>query len=95
MVQGKANATYDIMDRVTNISWRTTGGESLGGFAYEYDALSRRVSTTTLEGTTRHVYDNNWQVVADIDEHGNVIASYVWGDGIDKLLAVTVGGSIY
>ena len=86
---------HDIMDRVTNISWRTALGASLGGFAYEYDALGRRVSTTTVKGTTRHVYDNNWQVVADIDENGDVVASYTWGEGIDKLLAVTIGGATY
>ena len=34
---------HDIMDRVTNISWRTTSGATLGGFAYEYDALGRIV----------------------------------------------------
>ena len=28
---------------VTNISWRTTIGATLGGFAYEYDALGRIV----------------------------------------------------
>ncbi|MBQ6142128.1 MAG: RHS repeat-associated core domain-containing protein [Kiritimatiellae bacterium] len=80
------NSQYQLVSVATN-----------GVFAesYTYDALSRRVSTTTLEGTTRHVYDNNWQVIADIDEQGNVIASYVWGEGIDKLLAVTVGGTTY
>ena len=68
-----------------------------GAFAesYTYDALGRRVSTTTREGTTRHVYDDNWQVIADIDEQGNVIASYVWGEGIDNLLAVTIGNATY
>ena len=25
---------YDIMDRVTNISWRTSSGAILGGFAF-------------------------------------------------------------
>ena len=29
------------MDRVTNISWRTTSGATLGGFEYEYDAAGR------------------------------------------------------
>ena len=58
-------------------------------------SLGHRVSTTTLEGRTRHVYDNNWQVIADIDEQGNVVASYVWGEGIDKLLAVTIDGATY
>ena len=80
------NSQYQLVSVATN-----------GVFAesYTYDALSRRVSTTTLEGTTRHVYDDNWQVIADIDEQGNVIASYTWGEGIDKLLAVTVSGATY
>ena len=56
------------MDRVTNIVWKTTGCATLGGFAYGYDVVGRRASTTTLEGTTRHVYDDSWQVVADLDE---------------------------
>ena len=43
--------------------------------AYAYDALGRRVSTTTQEGTVRHVYDDNWQCLADIDETGNVRAN--------------------
>jgi len=38
---------YDIMDRVTNISWKTTSGESLGGFGYEYDAAERGLVART------------------------------------------------
>ena len=34
----------DVMDRVTNISWKTTSGATLGGFEYEYDAAGRIVS---------------------------------------------------
>ena len=80
------NSQYQLVSVSTN-----------GVFAesYTYDALSRHVSTTTLEGTTRHVYDNNWQCIADIDENGNVVASYTWGEGIDRLLAVTIGGATY
>ena len=55
----------------------------------------RRVTTTNAEGTERHVYDDSWQVVADLDEDGNVVRSYVWGEGIDKLLAVKVGMRVY
>ena len=62
---------------------------------YAYDALGRRVATTTREGTTRHVYDDGWQVIADIDGQGNVLASYVWGEGIDRLLAVKIGEATY
>jgi RHS repeat-associated protein len=63
--------------------------------SYTYDALSRRVSTTTLEGTIHHVYDDNWQVIADIDANGSVVASYVWGEDIDNLLAVNISGATY
>lgn len=80
------NSQYQLVSVATN-----------GVFAegYEYDALGRRALTTTLEGTTRHIYDDNWQVLADLDEDGNVVVSYVWGDGIDRLLAVKIGGASY
>ena len=80
------NGQYQLVSVLTN-----------GVFAegYAYDALGRRVSTTTQEGTVRHVYDNNWQVVADVGTNGNIIASYVWGEGIDNLLAVKVGDASY
>ena len=85
------------LDLVWNSQYQLVSVSTNGVFAegYSYDALGRRATTMTLEGTTRHVYDNNWQVVADIDEQGNVVASYTWGEGIDKLLAVTVGGATY
>ena len=85
------------LDLAWNSQYQLVSVSTNGVFAesYTYDALGRRVTTTTLEGTTRHVYDNNWQCIADIDEQGNVVASYVWGEGIDKLLAVTVGGVTY
>ena len=85
------------LDLTWNSQYQLVSVSTNGVFAesYAYDALNRRVATTTLEGTTRHVYDNNWQCIADIDEQGNVIASYTWGEGIDKLLAVTVGGVTY
>ena len=41
---------YDIMDRVTNISWKTTAGTTLGGFSYEYDAVGRIVSRNHVLG---------------------------------------------
>ena len=41
---------YDIMDRVTNISWRTTSGATIGGFAYGYDALGRITSRSHTLG---------------------------------------------
>ena len=85
------------LDLAWNSLYQLVSVSTNGVFAegYEYDAIGRRVSTTTAEGRTRHVYDNNWQGIADIDEQGNVVASYVWGKGIDKLLAVTIDGATY
>ena len=82
IVVGTWNGQYQLVSVSTN-----------GVFAesYAYDALGRRVRTTNAEGTTRHVYDENWQVIADVAEDGTVLRSYVWGDGVDRLLAVKVG----
>ena len=103
--------TYDAAGNVTRIvrdgrptldlSWNgryqlvsvSTNGVFAEGYAY--DALGRRASTTTWEGTVRYVYDDNWQVIADLDSNGNVLRSYVWGEGIDRLLAVKVGAKSY
>jgi len=85
------------LDLTWNSQYQLVSVSTNGVFAegYTYDAVSRRVSTTTLEGTTRHVYDDNWQVIADINEDGSVVASYTWGKGIDNLLAVNIGGATY
>jgi len=85
------------LDLTWNSQYQLVSVSTNGVFAegYAYDALCRRVSTRTLEGTTRHVYDDNWQVIADLDEAGDVIASYTWGDGIDNLLSVSIRGATY
>ena len=81
----KWNGQYQLVSVTTN-----------GAFAesYAYDALGRRVSTTTAEDTIRHVYDGV-QCIADMDEQGDVVASYTWGAGIDNPLAVTTDGATY
>ena len=103
--------TYDVAGNVTRIerdgeptldlTWNSqyqlVSVSTNGVFAegYEYDSLGRRVSTTTLEGMARHVYDDRWQVISDLDEQGNPLVSYVWGDGVDRLLSVKVGAELY
>ena len=103
--------TYDAAGNVTRIEcdgrptldlewngqYQLVSVSTNGVFAegYAYDAIGRRASTTTLAGTTRHVKYDKWHVVADLDEQNNVVASYTWGDGIDRLLAVKVGDASY
>ncbi len=85
------------LDLTWNGQYQLVSVSTNGVFAegYAYDALGRRASTTTLEGMVRHVYDDNWQVIADLDSNGNVLRSYVWGEGVDRLLAVKVGAKSY
>ena len=59
--------------------------------SYTYDALGRRATTTTAEGTVRHVYDGI-HCIADTDESGTILRTYVWGPGLDNLLSVAVAG---
>lgn len=82
--------TWDSQYQLISV---TTNGVFAEGYAY--DALGRRVATTTLRGIVRHIYDSNWQCIADVDANGNVLCSYVWGDGIDNLLAVKIGDVVY
>ena len=86
----------DTLDLAWNSQYQLVSVSTNGAFAesYTYDALGRRVSTTTLEGTIRHVYDGV-QCIADIDENNVVVASYTWGAGIDNLLAIHIGGATY
>ena len=68
-------------------------GVSTGGVlaeAYGYDAAGRRAWTFDGMVTNYHLYDGA-QVLADLDATGGVVRSYVWGPGVDNLLAMTVG----
>lgn len=87
----------DTWDLTWNGRYQLARVATNGVFAesYAYDALGRRVATTNAEGTERHVYDENWQVIADVDAEGNVLRSYEWGEGIDRLLAVRIGARTY
>ena len=86
-----------VLDLTWDSQYQLVSVTTNGAFAesYAYDAFGRRVSTTTQEGTIRHIYDDRWQCIADVDEQGNVVSSYVWGEGIDNLLAVKVDGNAY
>ena len=87
----------DTWDLTWNGQYQLVSVATNGAFAelYAYDALGRRAATTSAAGTERHVYDESWQVIADVDESGNVIRAYEWGEGIDWLLAVRIGSRTY
>jgi len=76
--------TWNAQRQLVSVSTNGVFAES-----YAYDALGRRVSTTDSGGTVFHVYDGD-ECVADVDASGNPLRSYLWGQGVDNLLAVTV-----
>jgi RHS repeat-associated protein len=65
---------------------------------YIYDAMGRRIGKTIDPGgtpiTTQYIYDGD-QLIEERDGSGAVIASYVYGPGIDEPIAMTRGGSTY
>jgi YD repeat-containing protein len=77
---------YDVMDRVTNITWTTADGSRIGGLSYVYDAVGRIVSRGHDIGTNTfnrsYAYDAMDRLVSD----GNV--SYVY-DAADNRIAKT------
>jgi RHS repeat-associated protein len=61
---------------------------------YGHDAFGRRVWTwDAANGTNWHVYDGP-HVIADLNATGGVVRTYVWGPGIDNLLAMTTYGGL-
>jgi RHS repeat-associated protein len=77
--------TWDSEYRLVGVSTNGVPAES-----YTYDPLGRRIATTAGDGTvTRHLWDGP-HVLADLDATGGVLRTYVYGPGIDELLAVVV-----
>jgi RHS repeat-associated protein len=75
---------WDSEYRLTAVS--TNGVESE---TYGYDPLGRRIWTAAEGVTTRHLYDGP-HVLADLDATGGVIRTYLYGPGLDELIAMTV-----
>ena len=77
---------YDIMDRVTNISWQTASGATLGGFEYEYDAVGRIVSRSHAIGS--NAFDRAYAY--DDLKHTRDISSEVDVERADSLAKATL-----
>ena len=105
-VSGENTASYDAAGcvigmtangRTLSLTWdkqyRLTAVRENGAVAeaYGYDALGRRAWTAIGETTNHHVYDGI-HVMADVDPSGQVLRSYTYGPGVDRLLAMTVHG---
>jgi RHS repeat-associated protein len=79
--------TWDGQYQMVAVATNGTVAERHG-----YDAVGRRLWTwDAANGTNWMVYDGG-QVVADVNATGGLVRSYVWGPGIDNLLAMTTYG---
>ena len=84
---------HDIMDRVTNISWRTTSGATLGGFQYEYDAAGRIVSRSHPIGVGDRLA--SYGRARSPSAPQSVVGSYTydaWGNVVDE--EITTSASV-
>ena len=94
---GRVTRTVNGRGQTLDLAWNLQGElvsvSTNGVFAegYAYDALGRRISTTDAGGTVYHAYDGI-HCVADLALDGTLLRSYMWGVGIDNLLAVTLYG---
>ncbi|MCY2990852.1 MAG: hypothetical protein NTY19_23695, partial [Planctomycetota bacterium] len=86
--------TYDFRNRLTSVVERNVTGVVIKDVQFVYDVFDRRiVKTVDIDGvgsqpaeTTRFVYDG-LHVWADFDQAGQVTARYLYGDGLDQILA--------
>ncbi|MBN4055075.1 hypothetical protein JYT15_01050, partial [Acidimicrobium ferrooxidans] len=60
-----------------------------------YDAKNRRVKRTDDAGVVTYFCWDGWRVIEERDSVGAVLATYVYGNGIDELVSMNRGGSTY
>lgn len=94
--------TYDERNRLTGVQVRSVGGVLLADEQYTYDALDRRIAVLTdpdgagpqaaVQLWTAYQGKNAW---ADFDGSGSLQTRYLFGLGMDNLIArISAGGSV-
>lgn len=87
---GTRTMSYDADNRLMQV---VTGGTTVD---YTYDFAHRLAKRVTSGGSTsnnRYIYDQNWNVLADLNgADGTTLIKYIHGPGIDEVLA-QVGAS--
>jgi RHS repeat-associated protein len=98
MGTGGQSRVYDFENRLTQVDLVGSLGPhpQVLTVAYKYDALGRRIERTHSDGLVqRFVYDGD-DVLQDLDDQGNVVASYLNGPGIDnKIRQTDANGNLY
>ena len=84
---GNFTYSYDVQNRLTSVN---NGAIS----NYKYDALGRRIQKT-VAGTSTNYFYAGANEIEDRDSSGNVLASYVFGDGADDIIATKINNNDY
>ena len=86
---GESAYEYDYENHLISAS-----NLSHAGISYEYDPFGRRVEKNVDGEITKYIYDGD-QVIFETDSAGVITAKYVYGAGIDEVVTMQRGGSIY
>jgi RHS repeat-associated protein len=78
--------SYDYRNRLVAVEQRDGNGTLLHQVQYTYDVFDRRIVQDVDGVVTATVYNGN-DTWADYNAAGQVAARYLYGDGIDRLLA--------
>lgn len=80
---------YDAWNRLTRV---LSGGTTVATFGY--DAFNRCISRTDAHGSVETYLYNGWHLI-QVWVNGVATEQYIYGDGIDDLLTIEIGGTRY
>ncbi len=82
---------YDVAGRLTSLVNLASDNSILSTFGYTYDAIGRKLTMTTTEGTTTYVYDASGQLTSvNLPDGGTLTYQY---DAAGNRVAVHDGGT--
>ena len=89
-IAADAEFKWNALGQLTEVHDKKTGKVS-----YEYDPEGRRIETKTETGSTRCIYTDGRQLLAEYDSAGKVIASYVPNSDSATWVAIRKDGREY
>jgi RHS repeat-associated protein len=79
--------TWDYRNRLTEVLIKSSGGTTLQDDKFTYDIENRRIGKNTLSGGQGWTIYNGQNPLADFNNSGAIQFQYLYGPGIDQLLA--------
>jgi hypothetical protein len=88
------SSNWDYRNRLSSVVFKDAGGNVVKSIAYTYDVSDRRISKK-IDGVVaeRYVYDGE-NIALVFDGAGVQTHRYLYGAGVDQILADERGGSV-